>query len=271
MPPVESLDPAAAPAAAAHTDRELPVPPLLTRDQALLLDVDGCLLDLAPTPNEVSVPSWLPGLLSDLAEQLDQAVAVISGRSLDVVDILLAPWRATGAGVHGAELRLPGTDRIQLAPRSAAVIVARLRARFVDVPDVIVEDKGAAVAVHFARCPEREAECEAALLDAMRAVSGMRMQKGHHVREAVPADSDKGTALRVLMQHAPFSGRSPVFAGDDRTDEAAFAEVNALDGMSVKVGPGPTAAGYRLGTPSQVLLWLQASLSSMRGDTGSSP
>lgn len=266
MPPVESLDPTAAPAAATPVDRELPVPPLLTRDQALLLDVDGCLLELAPTPSEVSVPSWLPGLLSELDEQLGGAVAVISGRSLDVIDVLLAPWRAAGAGVHGAELRLPGTDRIRIGPRSAAPIVARLRARFVDVPDVIVEDKGAAVAVHFARCPEREAECEAALLDAMRTVSGMRMQKGHHVREAVPADSDKGTALRVLMQHAPFAGRSPVFAGDDRTDEAAFAEVNARDGVSVKVGAGPTRARYRLGTPSQVLLWLQASLSSMRGD-----
>ena len=266
MPPVESLDPTAAQATAVRPDRELPVPPLLTRDHALMLDVDGCLLDLAPTPSEVSVPSWLPGLLRDLGDQLDQAVAVISGRSLDVVDILLAPWRAAGAGVHGAELRRPGTDRIQFAPRSAAAIVARLRAHFIDIPDVIVEDKGAAVAVHFARCPGREAECEAALLDAMRLASGMRMQKGHHVREAVPADSDKGTALRVLMQHAPFAGRLPVFAGDDRTDEAAFAEVNARDGISVKVGPGPTAARYRLGTPSQVLLWLQASLDSMRGD-----
>ncbi|MGH8519002.1 MAG: trehalose-phosphatase [Panacagrimonas sp.] len=265
----QSLEPGAA--AAVHVDRELPVPPLLTRDQALLLDVDGCLLDLAPTPNEVSVPSWLPGLLGDLEVQLDQAVAVISGRSLDVIDILLAPWRATGAGVHGAELRLPGTDRIQLAPRRAAAIVARLRARFVDVPDVIVEDKGAAVAVHFARCPEREAESEAALLEAMRAVTGMRMQKGHHVREAVPADSDKGTALRVLMQHAPFMGRPPVFAGDDRTDEAAFAEVNSMEGISVKVGRGSTEARYRLGTPSQVLLWLQASLDSMRGEPGETP
>lgn len=266
MPPVESLDPSAAPAAATRNDRELPVPPLLTRDHALLLDVDGCLLEIAPTPNEVSVPTWLPALLSDLGDQLDQAVAVISGRSLDVIDVLLAPWRAAGAGVHGAELRLPGTDRIQLAPRNASAIVARLRARFVDVPDVIVEDKGAAVAVHFARCPEREAECEAALLDAMRGVPGMRLQKGHNVREAVPADSDKGTALGVLMQHAPFTGRMPVFAGDDRTDEAAFAEVNARDGISVKVGVGPTAARYRLGTPSQVLMWLQASLASMKGE-----
>lgn len=266
MSPVESLDSSAALAAAAHNDRELPVPPLLTRDQALLLDVDGCLLELAPTPSEVSVPSWLPALLTDLGDQLDQAVAVISGRSLDVVDILLAPWRAAGAGVHGAELRLPGTDRIQLAPRSASSIAARLRAHFVDVPDVIIEDKGAAVAVHFARCPEREAECEAALRNAIRTVSGMRMQKGHNVREAVHADSDKGTALRVLMQHAPFAGRTPVFAGDDRTDEAAFAEVNALDGISVKVGAGATAAHHRLGTPSQVLAWLQASLASMRGE-----
>ncbi len=250
-----------------HVERELPVPPLLTREQALFLDVDGCLLELAPSPGEVTVPPWLAGLLTDLAETLDQAVAVISGRSLDVVDSLLTPWRSSGAGIHGAEIRLPGTDSIRMGSRSAAPIVAKLRAQFVDVPEVLIEDKGAAVAIHFARCPEREAECEKALLEAMRAVPGMRMQSGRLVREAVPADSDKGTALRVLMQHAPFAGRVPVFAGDDRTDEAAFAEARTQQGFGVKVGSGVTAAQHRLGTPNQVLLWLQASLASMRGES----
>ncbi|TDU28283.1 trehalose 6-phosphatase [Panacagrimonas perspica] len=249
-----------------HEQRELPVPPLLTRDQALFLDVDGCLIELAPTPTEVVVPPWLAGLLTDLGEALDQAVAVISGRSLDVVDSLLAPWHAAGAGVHGAELRLPGSHRIDAAPRGAARIVERLRRQFIDVPGVLIEDKGAAVAIHFARCPEREAECEAALADAMRAVPGMRMQAGRLVREALPATADKGSALRTLMEHPPFAGRVPVFAGDDRTDEAAFAEAEKQRGFGVKVGAGSTAALYRLGTPNQVLLWLQASLASMRGE-----
>lgn len=253
---------------AGYAERELPVPPLLTRDQALFLDVDGCLLELAPSPSEVEVPPWLAGLLTDLGETLDQAVAVISGRKLAVVDTLLSPWRAAGAGVHGAEIRLPGTDRIQFVQRSASAIVAKLRAKFVGEPEVLIEDKGAAVAIHFARCPEREAECEAALLDAMRAVPGMRMQSGRLVREALPDDSNKGTALRVLMQHAPFAGRMPVYAGDDRTDEAAFAEARTQQGFGVKVGAGATAAEHRLGTPNQVLLWLQASLASMRGENG---
>lgn len=253
---------------AAHAESELAVPPLLTRDHALFLDVDGCLLELAPSPGEVVVPPWLAGLLTDLGESLGQAVAVISGRSLDAVDSLLAPWRAAGAGVHGAELRLPGTDGIRIGQHNAAAIVARLRARFVDVPEVLIEDKGAAVAIHFARCPEREQECEDALLDAMKVVPGMRVQSGRMVREAVPSDTDKGTALRVLMQHAPFNGRVPVFAGDDRTDEAAFREVVMQQGVGVKVGAGPTAATHRLGTPNQVLLWLQASLASIRGEAG---
>lgn len=250
----------------ASKSAELPVPPLLSRENALFLDVDGCLLELAPSPGEVSVPPWLAGLLAELSETLGQAVAVISGRSLDTIDMLLAPWCAAGAGIHGAELRLPGGDGIRPAPGGAAMIVARLRARFSDVPEVVVEDKGAAVAIHFARCPEREAECEAALLEAMRGTPGLRLQKGRCVREALPADSDKGSALRALMQHAPFEGRVPVFAGDDRTDEAAFIEVLAQQGVGIKVGPGATAAGYRLGSPKQVLLWLQASLDAMRGE-----
>ncbi len=259
MPPMDS-------ATAPGADRELTVPPLLTRDQALFLDVDGCLLELAPSPSEVSVPPWLAGLLTELGDALDQAVAVISGRSLEVIDTLLAPWHAAGAGVHGAEMRLPGTDSVTVAPRSAAAIVARLRKRFLGVPDVLIEDKGSAVAIHFARCPEREAECEAALIEAMAGVPGMRVQSGRLVREAVPADSDKGAALRVLMQHAPFAGRVPVFAGDDRTDEAAFEEAATHQGFGIKVGSGPTAAQHRLGTPNQVLMWLQASLASMRGE-----
>lgn len=249
-----------------HEAKELPVPPLLKRDQALFLDVDGCLIELAPSPTEVVVPPWLAGLLTDLGEALGQAVAVISGRSLHTIDSLLAPWQAAGAGIHGAELRLPGSDRIEVAPRSAAAIVEQLRARFADVPEVLIEDKGAAVAIHFARCPEREAECEAALVDAMRAVPGMRLQAGRLVREALPAGADKGAALRMLMQHDPFAGRIPVFAGDDCTDEAAFAEAKMQQGFGVKVGEGATAALHRLGTPNQVLLWLQASLASMRGE-----
>src|SRR5690606_20979100 len=107
----------------ASKSAELPVPPLLSRENALFLDVDGCLLELAPSPGEVSVPPWLAGLLAELSETLGQAVAVISGRSLDTIDMLLAPWCAAGAGIHGAELRLPGGDGIRPAPGGAAMIV----------------------------------------------------------------------------------------------------------------------------------------------------
>lgn len=239
---------------------EIPLPPLLSADQALFLDVDGTLIELASSPTAVIVPPELPRLLQQLDSALQGAIAVISGRSLLVVDELLAPWKPQGAGVHGAELRLPGSSEISSINSIGAVIAPRLRESLKRYPDVLIEDKGAAVAVHFVRCPQLASECEAALNDAIRDVAGVRIQRGRCVLEALPLDAEKGSALRALMQHAPFAGRQPVFAGDDQTDEMAQTVIRSMSGVGIKVGAGATQAGHRLADPPAVLQWLQASL-----------
>lgn len=252
---------------AAEVVADLPVPPLLGREHALFLDVDGCLIELAPSPGEVQVPVQLPQLLEDLGHALDGAVAVITGRSLATVDEMLAPWRAAGAGVHGAEMRLPRDRETRRPDGSLRQVVERLRERFRARPEVLVEDKGLAVAVHYARCPDMREHCEAALVEETRHLPGLRLQRGRAVLEALPADSDKGSALMSLMGFEPFSGRVPVFAGDDRTDEAAFEVLRRQQrGIGIKVGGGATAARYRLGAPSEVRLWLEASLGVLRGE-----
>lgn len=256
-----SLDPS--PAAAPRPN--LPAPPQLTPDQALFLDVDGCLLELAPTPVEVVVPPGLVTLLREISAELREAVAIVSGRSLIVVDQLLAPWRPPGAGVHGAELRFPGSLAIRRRDPITSSVGQQLRKRFAQVPEVLIEDKASAVAIHFARCPERATECESALREAIEGLSGLRLQYGRAVIEAVHIDANKGGAVRVLMQHVRFAGRCPVFVGDDRTDEAAFALMRSCGGVGIKVGQGPTQASHRLADPPAVHGWLRDSLATLRG------
>jgi trehalose 6-phosphate phosphatase len=76
--------------------------------------------------------------------------------------------------------------------------------------------------------------------------------------EVRPEGRDKGTAIDDFMAEAPFAGRVPVFVGDDLTDEHGFAAVERLGGWTVKVGPGRTAARFRLADPAAVRQWLGA-------------
>ncbi len=79
---------------------------------------------------------------------------------------------------------------------------------------------------------------------------------GKRIVEIKPAGKDKGVAVLEFMREAPFKGRTPVFVGDDVTDEYGFATVNRLRGLSVKVGPERTAARWRLRDVAAVRAWL---------------
>ena len=97
---------------------------------------------------------------------------------------------------------------------------------------------------------------------------GYRLQPGDHVIELVPADVDKGRAVHTLLNETPFRGRTPVFVGDDLTDEFGFAAAHAAGGWSVLVGERePSQAQYKLASPSAVHAWLRdnAALASAAG------
>ena len=94
-----------------------------------------------------------------------------------------------------------------------------------------------------------------------------QIQKSHHkdtkihtgkrVVDLTHAGKDKGVAVQEFMHDNPFRGRTPVFVGDDITDEYGFTTVNRLHGHSVKVGRGPTAARWRLRDIRAVRAWLE--------------
>lgn len=232
----------------------LPAP---QRDWALFLDFDGTLTELAPSPDAVSVDPALPGILAALEREFGGALAVVSGRPLSEIDALMGVV-LPGAGVHGLELReRPGRTPHPPPDGGAVAAVRRALAPMVaSDPRLILEEKPGAIALHYRRAPEREQECRAAMKAALAGASGLHMIDGKMVLEAKPDHVNKGYAIRQLMDAKPFAGRIPVFAGDDRTDEDGFEVVNAMKGVTIKIGAGESRARYRVASVEAFLVWL---------------
>ena len=237
-----------------------PLPPALTRDCALFLDVDGCLLDFHDDPDAVVAPAWLVARLQAIAQALDGALALVSGRRLSSLDRIFAPARFPLAGLHGLERRAVDGD-VPPAPAIPMTLQA-LHADAIDTlqpyPGALVEDKGIALALHWRGAPAAGPAARAFAETALRALPGYRLQPGDHVVELRPDTADKGSAIAAFMQEAPFRGRMPVFAGDDLTDEAGFEWINASAGVSILVGNREcSGARYRLPDVAAVHRWLE--------------
>jgi trehalose 6-phosphate phosphatase len=125
-------------------------------------------------------------------------------------------------------------------------------------PGLILEDKGLSLALHYRKAPRLGGYAHRlARLEVARLGGSYCLQSGKLVVEIKPAGRDKGKAIEEFMSARPFRGRMPVFVGDDLTDEYGFVMVNRLGGHSVKVGPGLTAARWRLRDVEAVRAWLQ--------------
>ena len=227
---------------------------------ALFLDFDGTLVEIADHPLAVDVHPDLVPVLTRTSAGLDGALAVVSGRSLKQIDHFLAPLRLPGAGLHGLERRLPNGFVLQDDSAHAAVEQARtLLQAFANSHDgVLLEDKGLTLALHYRNAPEHAEDCRTAAESAVAQTDGtLNLLPGKKVFELKPKGSDKGKVVQHLLDLPPFSGRRPVFVGDDVTDEAGFEVVNSLEGISVRVGDGDTTARYHADSVGQVLDWLR--------------
>ncbi len=237
--------------------------PKLNRNSALFLDVDGTLLDIAATPDAVEVPPDMCELLRALRVALGRAVALISGRPLADLDRLFAPLLLSAAGQHGAELRLEGDDAVTRVARDPAIaaMLDRLRIFAAERPGILIEDKGASLAIHYRGAPEYADEARRIALDLVeKGRRRMELLPARGAWDIKPRSVDKQVALEWFMGRAPFLGRIAVFIGDDRTDEDAFEAVKRLKGYAIKVGLSEkTAASWRIGTPDEVREWLRAS------------
>jgi trehalose 6-phosphate phosphatase len=227
---------------------------------ALFLDLDGTLLDIASAPTDVSAPIGLSATLQRLQRTLSGAVAVLTGRTIDDADRLLAPVKLAGAGVHGGELRFEPEGEIEVISGSVpAPLVAAVEKLARSIPGVFVEHKGIALAVHYRAAPAFEPMLETELRGLLDAhANRLVLSQGRRVLELAPRTSTKGTALKQLMQMQPFQGRRPVMIGDDMSDEAALDVAASLGGMGLKVGGEHfRGGGTHFSGPAQVRSWLQ--------------
>jgi trehalose 6-phosphate phosphatase len=229
------------------------------RTSAVLLDVDGTLLDLAETPPRVEVPQQLKRALEALVVRSGGATSFVSGRSLADLDRLFAPLKLAAVAGHGAELRTTGGT---VPHRQAAAIPDRLRrslATFAAANEgVILEDKGYSLALHYRLTPQRAATVEQAVIAACADYppNVLDVLPGKAVLEVKPAGFSKGSGIRELMQAPPFRGRRPIFIGDDITDESAFAVLPEFGGLGFSVGRELPGLAGSFESPSEVRAWL---------------
>jgi trehalose 6-phosphate phosphatase len=248
--------------------REPPLRSVRETGSSLFLDVDGTLLDIAPAPELVVVPAELSATLSQLADLLGGALALVSGRPIAQLDRLFAPLRLPGAGEHGAEMRLAADHEIIAGPPPAvlAQLVAQLTAATTAMPGVRIERKRAGVVVHYRQAPEQAALLRG-LVDAAVAdhVAEVQVMPGKMVLEVKERIYSKGQAVIALMQRSPFVGRRPLFLGDDASDRDGFAAARRFGGCGVAVGPDHAdAADWAFPSPAAVRAWLVRLVAALR-------
>lgn len=234
------------------------------RDMVLFLDIDGTLLDFAATPSDVIVPAKLIDDLMDLRLVLDDALAFVSGRILEDVDSLFAPLRMPGAFSHGGEFRYPDFRIIRKPASSERVCIAVDKASVWSRQHagILVENKGDALALHYRNAPTKESLVRQHARELLQLLGGdYHLLEGNAVVEIKPGDRSKGHAICELLKRPQWSDRVPVFVGDDVTDEDGFKVVNAMGGLSIKVGEGDTQATGRLPGPHAVRQWLRSLVS----------
>ncbi len=235
----------------------------LRAGRALFLDVDGTLLEIAASPDEVIVPPRLLDLLASLVRQCSGALALVSGRTIMQLDALFRPMVLPCAGLHGLERRdvsgvvhRPAINDERLS-RARSFLAAMVQVN----PGLLLENKHSTLAMHYRQAPRLEGIARRMMAQALEILgSDYCLLEGKMVLELKPDGFSKSMAIAAFLREPPFEGRSPIFIGDDRTDEAGLAYVENLDGMAIHVGPAESAspARWRLPDVPSVHAWLES-------------
>ena len=241
----------------------VPVPRSLVphlNQSAILLDIDGTLLDLAPTPREVWVPPGLAKTLNRLHERTSGALALVSGRSLNDIDLIFAPEQFPAVGGHGAEMRvsIDSESVATHAPPLDKELKRRLAAIAKLSPGILLEDKGYSLALHYRLAPHAEKAIYEAvsLIRADLPNAPIEVLPGKCVCEIKHSGFNKASGVIELMNHAPFKGRRPIFIGDDVTDESVFAIMPDFGGLAFSVGRRAQGVADYFDDPAEVRDWL---------------
>ncbi len=234
------------------------LPPL--NQTALLLDLDGTLLDLAPTPDTVCVPSDLPATLTQLRTHLGGALAIVTGRPIEQVDDLLPDIAHAVAAEHGGVIRHePAGQAIRLPlPTPSAELFAAARVVIDGYPGTLLELKRRGFVFHFRAVPHHSRALHEAAMALMSQSPDFQVLEASMAWEIRPRGVDKGSAVAALMQRTPFYGRVPVFIGDDVTDKDGIRMCESLGGAGFLVADcfqGPAGVRAWLARAAVDLMW----------------
>ena len=228
---------------------------------ALFLDVDGTLLDFAQRPDAVITPPDLLVSLASAQKRLDGALALVSGRPLAELDRIFAPLAFRASGVHGAEMRFEPGGPVSTPPEATEMPeslwrdLMRVTGEF---PGTLAENKGFSYAIHFRLAPWYEAPLRAAIekIVAVQPPGAVDIMDAHFAFDLKRPGPSKGRAIDWFMSNPPFFGRTPIFLGDDTTDESGFAMVSSRGGFAFAVGELLPGAIGVFDTPGDVRDWL---------------
>lgn len=224
---------------------------------ALFLDIDGTLLDIAPEADAVYVSADLKESLAALSKRLGGALALVSGRTIKNIDELFVPLFLPAAGTHGAEWRLRGEDPLSFTEPLNESCRRAVQEAFRAWPELDAHDKVRSVAVHYRKVPEKASFVEAVLKTIAEEQNlSLRLIQGRKVVEIIRAEIDKGTAVERFMNEPPFAGRRPFFIGDDLTDLDGIEACVRLGGRGARVGRGQKDETYAFACPAEVRGWI---------------
>jgi trehalose 6-phosphate phosphatase len=252
-------------------DIAVPPPVADLRQCAILLDIDGTILDIAPSPRQVWVPTGLRRTLSRLTELTGGAVALVSGRPINDIDLIFSPLQFATIGVHGAEMRTSADADVQTRVAPLSRSLKRKLATVAELgPGILVEDKGYSLALHYRLAPEKGPAVLAAIGKICAGVPEQVVEilPGKLVVDVKPAGINKGDAVCALMQYPPFAGRHPIFIGDDTTDLPVFGIIPKLGGQAYSVGGITAEVDGHFATPEAVREWLSQIAASDLGAAG---
>lgn len=238
--------------------RALPTPPSSLLDGAsLFLDFDGTLTEFVDPSGDPAPGDRTLGLIAALARRLDGRIAIVSGRSLDSLAGLVTVEGIDLTGSHGLERRFPDGTRQPLDTGDFSNLHAEGRA-LAGRLGILVEEKPTGAAFHYRGQPRLEQEVADAV-SALATRHQAEFRRGAMVVEVRAPGPHKGDAVRTMMGEPPFAAGTPIFIGDDLTDEDGFRAARALGGHGVLVGPPrETAADFGLSSVAATLDWLGA-------------
>jgi trehalose 6-phosphate phosphatase len=223
------------------------------------LDFDGTVSAIVDRPGDARVLPEAARAIATLESLPNTWVAYVSGRPLDsLAAVTEADDAALLIGSHGVEVRLDGgVVQLALSDDERARLEGldeALSALVGTTPNAMLEHKPAGLGVH-SRLMDQSAvpALHAAARAAADSIGGFIERDGKDILEFAVRDATKGDGVDVLRTRVNAS--AVLYAGDDVTDEDAFARMHDGD-IGVKVGEGQTAAAFRVADPKAVAVML---------------